>query len=121
MNSPVLVKERSGRALPQAMLINGHRHPSILRLALRMACRTLKALAKGVAEARRMVRAHNELAAMSDPELRDIGINRSDISAVVSGRYPTDHFSFLINPQAGEKSRGMHDVQHAEREACAND
>jgi uncharacterized protein YjiS (DUF1127 family) len=116
MNSPVLVKDRSGRAFPQPMLINGHRHPSILRLALRTACRTLK----GVAEARRMVRAHNELAAMSDPELRDIGINRSDISAVVSGRHPTNHRPFLIKPQACEKGRGMHDVQRAEREACAN-
>jgi uncharacterized protein YjiS (DUF1127 family) len=39
------------------------------------------------AEARRMAQAYDELAAMSDPELRDIGINRSDILAVVSGAY----------------------------------
>ena len=110
MNSPVLVKDQSCRALPQAVPIIGHRHPSILRLALRPACRMLKTLAKGIAEARRMVRARSELAVMSDPELRDIGINRSDISAVVSGRYPTDHLRFLTKSQAGEKERGMHDV-----------
>ena len=120
MNSPVLVKDRSCRALPQAVLISGHRHPSILRLALRAACRMLKTLAKGVAEARRVVRARSKLAVMSDPELRDIGINRSDISAVVSGRYPTD-LRFLTKPQAGEKDRGTDEVQRAEREACAND
>ncbi len=34
-----------------------------------------------------MARAHDELAAMSDPELQDIGINRADIPAVACGGY----------------------------------
>jgi uncharacterized protein YjiS (DUF1127 family) len=70
------------------MPANGHRHPAILRHAWRAISRTPKTFAEGVAEAaRRMARAYDELAAMSDPELRDSSINRSDIPAVVSGTY----------------------------------
>jgi uncharacterized protein YjiS (DUF1127 family) len=88
MNSPVLVKNRPGRALRRPMPANGHRHPAILRHAWRAISRTLKTFAEGVAEAaRRMARAYDELAAMSDPALRDSSINRSDIPAVVSGTY----------------------------------
>jgi len=88
MNSPVLVKDRPGRALRRLMPANGHRHPAILRHAWRAISRTPKTFAEGVAQAaRRMARAYDELAAMSDPELRDSSINGSDIPAVVSGTY----------------------------------
>jgi uncharacterized protein YjiS (DUF1127 family) len=43
------------------------------------------AFAEGVDEARRLSRAYEELAAMSDPELHDMGINRVDIPAIVAG------------------------------------
>lgn len=88
MNTLGLVKHRPGRAFQRPMAANGHRHPTILRDAWRAISRTLKALAEGVAGARRMARAYDEFAAMSELELHDIGINRSDIPAVVSGTYP---------------------------------
>ncbi len=49
--------------------------------------RAFNAFVQGIAEARRLRRAYDELAGMSDPELRDIGISRADIPAVVTGTY----------------------------------
>lgn len=88
MNTLVLVKDRPCRALRRPMPVNGHRHPTILRHAWRAISRALKALAEGVAGARRMARAYDEFAVMSELELHDIDVNRNDISAVVSGTYP---------------------------------
>lgn len=47
--------------------------------------RWVKAFVEGVIEARRLSRTYDELAAMSDRELHDIGINRTDIPAAVMG------------------------------------
>jgi len=49
--------------------------------------RAFHTFAKGIAETRRLRRAYDELFAMSDPELHDIGINRTDIPAVLWGSY----------------------------------
>lgn len=49
--------------------------------------RALRRLGHKMAECRRNRRAHHELAAMSDRELEDIGILRSDIDAIFTGRY----------------------------------
>lgn len=49
--------------------------------------RSLKAVGERVAEARRAQQVFDELNAMTDHELEDIGIMRSDIAAVVAGTY----------------------------------
>ena len=54
---------------------------------IRVAVNGYGVIGKRVAEARRMARAYDELAAMSDLELHDIGISRADIPAAVSGAY----------------------------------
>jgi uncharacterized protein YjiS (DUF1127 family) len=49
--------------------------------------RALRRVTNKLAECRRQRRARQELAAMSDHELDDIGVVRSDIDAILSGRY----------------------------------
>ncbi len=48
---------------------------------------TFRKLAGTFAEARRMHRTYAELSGMSDRELRDMGITRSDIPAIVAGTF----------------------------------
>ena len=45
------------------------------------------AVVDGIAEARKMHRDYETLSAMSNLELEDMGISRSDIHAVVTGTY----------------------------------
>jgi uncharacterized protein YjiS (DUF1127 family) len=59
----------------------------------------LEALARAVDRRRRRRRDILVLAAMSDPELRDIGISRCDVPAVVEGTYRRG--SRGISPRAG--------------------
>lgn len=122
MNSPVFVKDRPGRALCWPMSADAHRYREIVRHVWRTISHMLMAFGEGVAEALRRGRTYHELATMSDPELHDIGINRSDISAVVSGAYQK-----TPSPTSGPSSHGrrersrserVHDVQYAERGAC---
>jgi uncharacterized protein YjiS (DUF1127 family) len=87
MNRTVLIKNRCGRTPVRPMATLGQRYPAILRRGWSVIDRTLKAFAEGVAESRRISRLYDELAAMSDPELHDIGINRADIPAVIAGTY----------------------------------
>jgi len=47
----------------------------------------LKTFVNGISHGRQVYRDYVHLSAMSDPELQDIGISRSDISAVVAGTY----------------------------------
>ena len=47
----------------------------------------LQAFANRMAYARQLYRDYLHLSAMSEPELQDIGISRSDISAVLAGTY----------------------------------
>ena len=49
--------------------------------------RVLKKLSHKLAECRRNRRGYQELAAMSDIELEDLGIGRADIDAIVAGTY----------------------------------
>jgi uncharacterized protein YjiS (DUF1127 family) len=49
--------------------------------------RALKKFADGIVHGRQLHRDYVHLSAMSDPELQDIGITRSDIFAVVAGTY----------------------------------
>jgi uncharacterized protein YjiS (DUF1127 family) len=47
----------------------------------------LQAFANRIVHGRQLYRDYLHLSAMSDPELQDIGISRSDILAVVAGTY----------------------------------
>lgn len=67
---------------------------------------SLKAFAQGIAHARQMHRDYLTLAAMSGPELQDIGISRSDISAVVAGKWPNVTFQKTQNANIGIQSSG---------------
>jgi uncharacterized protein YjiS (DUF1127 family) len=51
------------------------------------ACRALRRLGHKVAECRHQRRAYEELVAMSDHELEDIGVSRSEIDAIFAGKY----------------------------------
>lgn len=46
---------------------------------------TVRNVFESIAEARRMQTTYNELSALSDRELRDMGLVRSDITAVAAG------------------------------------
>lgn len=59
----------------------------ILRRTWNALAHTAKAIAEGASEARRMQRMYDELSSMSDLELHDFGLIRSDIPAVVTGTY----------------------------------
>ena len=81
-------KHGHGRVSHRPMpTLRRRRFPAIFDHTWSAIRRTGKAFGEGVAEARRTARAYDELAAMSDPELHDIGISRADIPAVVSGTY----------------------------------
>jgi uncharacterized protein YjiS (DUF1127 family) len=49
--------------------------------------RALRRLGHKLVEYHRQRRAHEELVAMTDYELEDIGISRSEIDAIFAGRY----------------------------------
>jgi uncharacterized protein YjiS (DUF1127 family) len=69
------------------MPASGHSRPAMLPHLWQAISNTFKAFTEGAAAARRASRTYDQLASMSDPELHDIGIHRSDIPAVVSGTY----------------------------------
>lgn len=73
--------------------------------------RTYRATLEGIAEARRLRRAYDELSAMSNHELEDIGISRGDIPAVVAGTYrwepPLASNVFPIGRREGPRSPGV--------------
>jgi len=87
MSHIIFAKNGHGRVPHWRAPTLGRRYPGIFYRAWSAIKRTGKAFGERVAEARRMARAYDELAAMSDPELHDIGISRADIPAVVSGTY----------------------------------
>jgi uncharacterized protein (DUF2249 family)/uncharacterized protein YjiS (DUF1127 family) len=64
-----------------------HEGRGILRRSWSALVRTLNAIAEGVNNANRMRRMYDELSAMSDVELQDMGMTRSDIGAVVTRTY----------------------------------
>lgn len=55
---------------------------------LNAAARMFHVLRDGISDARRMHDDYLKLSAMTDPELEDMGIRRSDISSIVAGTYP---------------------------------
>jgi uncharacterized protein (DUF2249 family)/uncharacterized protein YjiS (DUF1127 family) len=102
---------------------NPHEVPGILRRASNAIARTLNAIAEGGSEANRRRRQYDELAAMSDIELQDIGMTRSDIGAVLTGTYRPQqpaasnvfsidrrdrpHSSGHVNQPGGRRSKQM--------------
>lgn len=87
MNETALLQNWHGWAPGRFMPTPGHRYLAIFHRGWSGIDIILKALAEGVAEVRRVSRLYDELTAMSDPELHDIGINRADIPAVISETY----------------------------------
>ncbi len=87
MNELSFIPNRHGWAPGRFTPTTGHRYLAIFHRGWRGIDIILKGLAEGVAEIRRVSRLYDELTAMSDPELHDIGINRADIPAVISGTY----------------------------------
>jgi uncharacterized protein YjiS (DUF1127 family) len=76
----------------------------------------MRACAEGIAEARRVSRAYNELTALSDSELQDIGIMRTDIPAVVTGTYRNiPHFvcDSAVHGQRGKLPLPEHEIHAA--------
>jgi uncharacterized protein (DUF2249 family)/uncharacterized protein YjiS (DUF1127 family) len=77
-------------------------NPHTFRNAISSALDTIKraygATVEGIAEARRMRRAYDELSAMSNHALEDIGVSRGDIPAIVAGTYRSDRSAW---PRAG--------------------
>ncbi len=82
-----------------------HRFPAIFDRTWSAISRAKKAFDEGVAKTRRMARAYEELAAMSDPELHDIGISRADIPAVVSGTYRRTRHPIYDPASSGQRGR----------------
>jgi uncharacterized protein (DUF2249 family)/uncharacterized protein YjiS (DUF1127 family) len=79
-----------------------------LNRALNWFARELNALGKGIFKARRMHRAYRELAAMSDHDLEDIGVSRSDLPRIFAGTYHRERSATQnnVSPIAGkERSR----------------
>ncbi len=76
---------RSATQRPQSKIVALIRH-------------ALRALPNWLAEARQMQQAFETMIAMSDRELEDIGITRSDIPAVVARTYRRDAGTRPIEP-----------------------
>ena len=91
MNATVFSNNRHcrahGRVQTQPATATGHRYLTLLGSAWSATARALSAFAEGIVDARRISRLYDELAAMSDPELQDIGINRADIPTVIFGTH----------------------------------
>jgi uncharacterized protein YjiS (DUF1127 family) len=85
MNSRAVVENRYRSGPHRSGRSSERRQPITFYKSWDAISRAFKAFAEGVAEARRLSRAYEELAAMSDPELHDMGINRVDIPAIVAG------------------------------------
>lgn len=107
MNGAILAKSRHGRSPGASVPAHGHRCRTVLSRGWTAIDRVLKALAEGVAEARRVARLYDELSAMSDPELQDMGISRGDILAVISGRYHRPRLAIPVRISSGRRERSL--------------
>jgi uncharacterized protein (DUF2249 family)/uncharacterized protein YjiS (DUF1127 family) len=58
---------------------------------LKVAARMFQAALEGFAHARKLHDDYLKLSTLTDPELQDMGIRRSDIAAVVTGSYPVPY------------------------------
>ena len=67
--------------------INRREIYEVARRTCNAIARALDTVIKGARDARRMHRAYEELSALSDVELQDIGMSRSDIRAAVTGTF----------------------------------
>lgn len=105
MNDAVLVRGRRDRALRHPMPTIEHRYLAIFSHARSTIRRTLKAYAEGIAEARRLARLYDELAAMTDTELHDIGISRADIPALISSTYRGRPLAVPASAVTGRRQR----------------
>ena len=67
--------------------------------------KALRALAHAIARGQQLHRDYRELTGMSDPELQDIGINRSDIFAVIEGTHQRAARSFSTGQKRMSEAR----------------
>jgi uncharacterized protein YjiS (DUF1127 family) len=75
------------RSVGKMSIFDVHKSRQIGGGVLSTALEAMKALANGIVHGNQLYRDYLHLSAMSDPELQDIGISRSDIFAVVAGTY----------------------------------
>jgi len=68
--------------------IHASRERYFIASFLKAVARVFHAPMEGIAHARHLHGDYLKLSALTDPELQDMGIRRSDISAVVAGSYP---------------------------------
>ncbi len=87
MSDISLVKNGRERVPHRCASTLRHRYLAIVDRDWSTISRMGRAFRGRVAEARQRARVYDELAAMSDPELQDIGISRADIPTVVFGTY----------------------------------
>lgn len=110
MNKAFIAEARSHRSSCKSAMRS--QHIGILAFV----GRALKIFGERVAEARRMHQAYEELAAMSDRELKDIGITRNDIPAVVARTYhrarPAVSNVITLDQPCGLRSPGAHNQPH---------
>lgn len=92
MNATFPMRDQHYAAFRQQPTV-AYRRVGVFSRARNAISRALHACAKRVSKTRRLVREYDELTAMTDLELEDIGISRTDILAVVSGTYRRAHHS----------------------------
>jgi uncharacterized protein (DUF2249 family)/uncharacterized protein YjiS (DUF1127 family) len=81
----------------KAFTFESRRHHKTFSWVAHTLGRRLKLASDGIAEVRRMRRSYEELAAMSNLELQDIGISRGDIPAVVAGTFRRERAAATSN------------------------
>ena len=75
----------SHRIEVQARVLRSEETARITGVVGRYIANSFRTFAASISEARKMQRAYAELTALSDKELRDIGMTRSDIPAAIAG------------------------------------
>lgn len=75
----------SHRIEAQARSLRSEETARIAGVVGRFVANGFRTFASSISEARKMQRAYAELSALSDKELRDIGMTRSDIPAAIAG------------------------------------
>lgn len=75
----------TARIEAQARILRAEETARLARAFGRSIVSGFRTLAASIAEARQMQRVYGELTGLSDKELRDIGLSRSDIPAAVAG------------------------------------
>lgn len=90
MNKTLTITDQNDRATGRRFLKGKQRQTNIGQAVIRTRGaigRWLSTFAEGIAEGRCLSRLYDELSGMSNGQLSDFGLNRTDIPAVVTGTY----------------------------------